>query len=124
MILRRLTFTGTSVRWTNPTDFTDTVKESVIIQPKNISSIKLMNTNVQIKLNRRRLLNPLAEGADPCCDYIPRYEDMSASFSYSASTAAGVEGDKLIADLFSVVTQTKPEFKNGFPSVDTVITIT
>lgn len=123
MIYRRLSFSTNNVKWTNPTDFTDTVKESVVVQPKNISTYRLMNTNVQIKINRRRLLNPLPVDAEACCDYIPRYEDMSTSFSYSASTEAGTSGTDMIDDLISIIGQMKPEFILGFTSVDTTITI-
>lgn len=116
-IYRRTGFTSNSVVFTNPGDFTDTVKASVSVKPKNIGQAALNNVAWQIKLNRRAPVTEPMSG-EGCC-VVLRHEDLSATLNVSGSAQGFAHVDLLIEDLLTVVSQWRADLVTGFLPLET-----
>lgn len=113
---RMTTMSGNAVSYSNIDDFTDSVREAINRQTKRIGQYNLMNASTTITLNRRRLVNPIQVGCDPCTAPAPIYEIMKAEAIISLSTAAGTEGVALLNDLITVLLKYKADYLKGFTS--------
>lgn len=120
-IYRRTGFTSNTVVFTKPGDFTDTVKASVSVKPKNIGQAALNNVAWQVKLNRRAPVTEPMSG-DGCC-LVLRHEDLSATLNVSGSAQGFAQVDLLIEDLLTVVEQWRADLVKGFLPLETAPSI-
>ena len=101
MIYRKTYFTPNSVTFTNPADFADTAKATVVRKDKNIGPNKLTNVQGEFTINRRVELPAPRNCVDEC---LPVYkEDLRASFTFSGSTASATDLTQLRDDLLGLV---------------------
>lgn len=101
MIYRKTYFTPNSVTFTNPADFADTAKASVVRKEKNIGPNKLTNVQGEFTINRRIQLPAPPNCVDEC---LPIYkEDVRAGFTFSGSTTNVVALRQVRDDLISLV---------------------
>lgn len=113
---RRIGFTPNSVTYSNPSDFSDTAKATVIRKPKNVGQSRLTNVATTLKLNRRvEIPAPEQEG---CC-IVPQFEDLAMSFTSSGSVENITQLGQMKTDMIYLINLWFDDVTAGFLPLET-----